>query len=122
MKVLIIDDEDLIRRIGVASLTQFGGMEVVTAANGPEGVRRAAETRPDLVLLDSLMPGMDGAATFAELRRHPATATTPVVFLTAQDRPSELERLHALGVAAVLTKPFDPVTLPGKLRAVLEGH
>jgi len=90
MKVLIIDDEDLIRRIGVASLTQFGGMEVVTAASGPEGLKRAAEARPDLVLLDSLMPGMDGAATFAELRRHPATATTPVVFLTAQDRPSEL--------------------------------
>jgi len=94
----------------------------VTAPSGLEGLRKAVETRPDLVLLDVLMPGMDGAATLRALRKLPATSAVPVVFLTAQDLPSELQRLYELGAAAVLTKPFDPVTLPGKLRAVLEGH
>lgn len=122
MRILIIDDEELIRRIGVISLGQLGGMEVMTAASGSEGLSKAAETRPDLVLLDVLMPGMDGEATLRALRAQPATAAIPIVFLTAHDLPSELQRLRALGPAAVLTKPFDPVTLPGKLRALLEGH
>jgi CheY-like chemotaxis protein len=122
VRILIIDDEDLIRRIGAASLDCIGGMEVVTAASGLEGLRKAVETRPDLVLLDVLMPGMDGEATLRQIRRHPATSRLPVVFLTAHDLPGELQRLHELGAAAVLTKPFDPVTLPGKLRALLEGH
>jgi len=122
MKVLIIDDEALIRRIGAVSLGQLGGMEVVTAASGSEGLSKAAETRPDIVLLDVLMPGMDGEATLHGLRSQTATTATPIVFLIGHDEPSELQRLQALGAAAVLTKPFDPVTLPGKLRAVLEGH
>lgn len=122
MRVLIIDDEDLIRRIGAVSLGRLGGMDVVTAANGREGVSKARETRPDLVLLDVLMPGMDGEATLAALRSQAETAATPVVFLTGHDQPSELQRLSALGAAAVLTKPFDPVSLPGKLRAVVEGN
>lgn len=67
MRILIIDDEDLIRRIGAVSLGQLGGMEVVTAASGSEGLSKAAQTRPDLVLLDVLMPGMDGETTMRAL-------------------------------------------------------
>jgi CheY-like chemotaxis protein len=121
MMVLIIDDENLIRRIGVACL-RHGGIEVMTAAGGFEGFRKAVDSKPDLVLLDHVMPGMDGEATLRALQRHRVTAGIPVVFLTAQDTPSELERLQALGAAAVMTKPFDPVTLPGTLRALVEAH
>jgi CheY-like chemotaxis protein len=121
MKVLIIDDEDDIRRIARLSLTKLGKMEVVEASSGLEGVRRAAEEKPDAILLDVMMPGLDGPGTLAALRSNPATAGIPVVFLTAKAMASEVERLKDLGAKAVLTKPFDPLALAGQVRAGLGG-
>lgn len=121
MKILVIDDEEDIRRITRLSLTKVGKMEVVDASGGPEGVRKAATERPDAILLDVMMPGLDGPATLSALRSNPATAEIPVVFLTAKAMASEVERLKGLGVRGVLTKPFDPMSLPVELRACLEG-
>jgi two-component system OmpR family response regulator len=122
MKVLLIEDEDDIRRIARLSLTRVGGMEVVDAASGIEGVRRAEEERPDAILLDVMMPGLDGPSTLAALRSNPNTAGIPVVFLTAKAMPTEMTRLRDLGARGVLTKPFDPLTLPAQLKAALEAR
>lgn len=120
MKILMIDDEADIRLIARVSLSRIGGMEVIEADNGAEGVRRAAQEKPDAILLDVMMPLMDGAATLSALRANAATAAIPVIFLTAKVLRSEIERLQALGVAGVLTKPFDPLTLPDQLRRILQ--
>ena len=122
MKVLIIDDDADIRSIARLSLSRLGGMEVVEAASGAEGVRKAQNEQPDVILLDMMMPVMDGSATLAALRSQPATAATPVIFLTAKAMRVEVERLRALGAAGVLIKPFDPRTLPGDVRALVESQ
>jgi len=120
MKILVIDDEADIRRIAILSLSRVGGMQVVEAGSGPDGVRKAEAERPDAILLDVMMPGMDGPATLAMLRAGEATSKIPVVFLTAKAMTTEIERLKALGAVAVLTKPFDPMKLPAEVKAALE--
>lgn len=119
MKVLVIDDESDIRRIAKLGLSRVGGMEVVEATGGLEGVRKAAEEKPDAILLDVMMPTLDGPSTLAALRSDPATAAIPVVFLTAKAMTAEVERLRGLGAAGVLTKPFDPMTLASDLRKLV---
>jgi|SRR3954466_3108352 two-component system OmpR family response regulator len=119
MKVLVVDDEPDIRRIARLGLSRVGGMEVVEASNGAEGLLRAKEDHPDAVLLDVMMPAVDGPTTLARLREDPATAAIPVVFLTAKAIAAEVDRLKSLGAAGVLTKPFDPMTLARDLRAAL---
>lgn len=119
MKVLVIDDEGDIRKIARLSLGRVGGMEVVEAESGAEGVRKAEAERPDAILLDVMMPGIDGPATLALLRAGEATSKIPVMFLTAKAMAAEIERLKALGAVAVLTKPFDPMTLPAAVRGAL---
>ena len=121
MKVLIVDDEDDIRRIAMLALVGVGGMEVAEASGGPEGIRRAREDRPDVILLDMMMPGMDGMATFRGLRGAPETSEIPVVFLTAKAMTAEVDRLKALGARGVLIKPFDPMTLPALLRRLVDA-
>ena len=122
MKVLIIDDEDDIRRIARLSLSRVGGMEVAEASSGTDGVRAAMEQSPDAILLDVMMPGLDGPRTLSALLARPETAAIPVVFLTAKAATSEIERLKTLGAKGVLTKPFDPMTLPARLREILEAR
>jgi CheY-like chemotaxis protein len=119
MKILIIDDDDDIRLIARLSLSRVGGMEVVDASGGLEGVRKAQEEKPDVILLDMMMPTMDGTQTLAALRAQPATATTPIIFLTAKAVGAEAERAAALGAAGILFKPFDPRTLSDEVRALL---
>jgi DNA-binding response OmpR family regulator len=120
MKVLIIDDDTDIRSIARLSLSHVGGMDVIEAASGVEGVRKAQEQKPDVILLDLMMPTMDGLETLAALRSQPATAMTPVIFLTAKAVADEVERMTALGAAGVLIKPFDPRTLSGDVRALVK--
>jgi DNA-binding response OmpR family regulator len=120
MKILIIDDDADIRLIAGLSLTRVGGMTVVEADGGASGLRKAREEHPDVILLDMMMPMMDGCATLAALRADPATATVPVIFLSCKVVGSEIERLKGLGAAGVLTKPFDPRTLAADVRAVVE--
>jgi CheY-like chemotaxis protein len=121
VRVLIIDDEADIRRVARLSLAKIGGMEVLDAAGGAEGTEKAAAEAPDAILLDVMMPGLDGPATLRVLRADPRTAGIPVVFLTAKAMPDEVARLLAMGVRGVLSKPFDPMTLPAQLRAALDS-
>jgi CheY-like chemotaxis protein len=121
MKVLVIDDEDDIRRIAMISLSGVGGMVVAEANGGLEGIRKAREERPDVILLDMMMPGLDGLATFQVLRGDPETSGIPVVFLTAKAMSAEVDRLRALGARGVLIKPFDPMALPGQLLGLVRS-
>ncbi len=118
-KILIIDDEDDIREVAALSLESVAGWEVIVAESGAQGVARAAEQKPDAILLDVMMPGMDGPATFRELRRNPATARIPVLLLTAKVQGSDQRRFADLGVEAVLFKPFDPLTLSQQISSAL---
>jgi CheY-like chemotaxis protein len=119
MKVLVIEDEPDLRLVVRLSLRERG-FTVLEAAGGADGLDLARTEQPDLVLLDVMMPGMDGQATFEALRADPATGTIPVVFLTAKAMPAELDRLRSLGAAAVLVKPFDPLALAGELEQVVK--
>ena len=119
MKVLVIDDEEDVRYVARLSLGRVGGMDVVEATNGADGIARARAERPDFILLDMMMPGMDGAATFRALRAVEETAHIPVVFLTAKAMASEVQRLKDLGARGVILKPFDPMTLADEIRAIL---
>jgi CheY-like chemotaxis protein len=117
--VLIVDDDDDIREVAQLSIELVAGWKVIAATSGVEGVSLAVAERPDAILLDVMMPGMDGPTTLDRLRSLAETQTIPVIFLTAKARASELERLAALAVAGVLSKPFDPVTLPGQIADLL---
>lgn len=119
MNVLLIDDDPDIRQIGHLSLHVVGGFDVIVAASGAAGVAQAQIQTPDVVLLDMMMPGMDGIATLAELRRLPAMQEIPIVFFTAKVQRTEKERLMALGAAGVIAKPFDPMTLAQDLKKLL---
>ena len=119
MKVLIIDDDSDTRELVQMSLA-LAQMETLTASSGADGVAKAAREHPDAILLDVMMPFMDGPATLRALRADPRTAEIPVVFLTASAMIAEVERLESLDVVGVLAKPFDPATLGGKVRAALE--
>jgi DNA-binding response OmpR family regulator len=120
MKILIIDDDADIRSIARLSLSRVGGMSVIEATSGVEGVRKAQDEKPDVILLDMMMPTMDGVETLSALRSQSATAMTPVIFLTAKGARHEVERMTPLGAAGVLIKPFDPRTLSRDVRAVLD--
>ena len=116
--VVVVDDEDDIREIAVLSLS-LQGWEAVPVSSGTEAVEAVASAGADAVLLDVMMPGQDGPATLAELHRDERTRHVPVVFLTAKTQARERAELQAMGAAAVLEKPFDPVRLADDLAAVL---
>ena len=118
-KVLIIDDEDDIREVAALSLESVAGWDVITASSGSQGLARAIEHQPDAILLDVMMPGMDGPTTFRELRKNPATAKIPVLLLTAKVQSSDQRRFADLGVESVLFKPFDPMTLADQIAGAL---
>ena len=118
-RILIIDDEEDNREVAALSLETVAGWEVVQASSGAQGVARAIEHKPDAILLDVMMPGMDGPTTFRELRKNPATAHIPVLLLTAKVQSTDQRRFADLGVEAVLFKPFDPLTLSTQIADAL---
>ncbi|MFB2921401.1 MULTISPECIES: response regulator [Aerosakkonema] len=118
-RILIIDDEDDIREIAQVSLETMGGWEVLTAASGDEGLAIASEQVLDAILLDVMMPDMDGPTIFQKLQANQATQHIPVVLLTAKVQAAEQRRFAQLGVKAVLTKPFDPMMLATQLAKAL---
>ncbi len=118
-RVLIIDDEDDIRHVAALSLETVAGWDVVLANSGAQGIETAARELPDAILLDVMMPAMDGPTTFQHLRANPATAAIPVLLLTAKVQSSDQRRFASLGVAGILFKPFDPLTLADQIAEVL---
>lgn len=118
-RILVIDDDDDIREVAQTSLELVGGHEVLTAASGGDGLASARAERPDAILLDVMMPGMDGPATLRRLRAEPATRAIPVVLLTAKVRADDRAFFAGLDVAGVISKPFDPVGLPTQVAATL---
>ena len=118
-RVLIIDDEDDIREVAALSLESVAGWDVLTASSGAQGLAMAAKEKPDAIVLDVMMPGMDGPTTVRELKKNPATAGIPVVLLTAKVQASDKKRFADLGVEAVLFKPFDPLKLSEQIAGVL---
>lgn len=118
-RILIIDDEDDIRQVAALSLEMVAGWQVVTAASGTEGMARASMEKPDAILLDVMMPGMDGPTTYLEMQKNPETAGIPVLLLTAKVQGQDQKRFAALGVASVLFKPFDPLSLAAQISEAL---
>ncbi len=118
-RVLVVDDDDAIREVAEVALGIVGGWDVVAASSGAECVRRASEVAPEAILLDVMMPGMDGPTTVEKLREDPATQDIPVILLTAKVQPSELRAWERLDLAGVIAKPFDPMTLAAKVAALL---
>lgn len=119
MKILYIDDEADIREVALMSLELDSDLEVRDAGSGAEGLALAAAWRPDLIMLDVMMPVMDGPTTLEKLRENPVTEAIPVVFITARAQPGEIARFEALGARGVIPKPFDPMTLAETVRSHL---
>jgi CheY-like chemotaxis protein len=120
-RVLLVDDAEDVRLIAQMSLERVGGWTVVPVVSGEQALRAAADDGPfDAVLLDVMMPGMDGPTTLEQLRAHGLSSRVKVVFLTAKAQTAELRRLRALGTAGVIAKPFDPLALPHELTRLLE--
>lgn len=122
MKALMIDDDDDIRKVGRLSLQAVGKFDAVFASSGQEGIDLARRELPDVILLDVMMPGMDGPTVLVAMRSIPELRTTPVVFLTAKVQRSEVDQYLRAGAIGVIQKPFDPMTLPDEIRRLLQAR
>ncbi|MBL1178439.1 response regulator [Pantanalinema sp. GBBB05] len=118
-RILIIDDEPDIREATQVCLEIAKGWEVITASSSAEGLAKALAEQPDAVLLDIMMPDIDGLATFERLQSNPATQHIPVILLTAQAQAVDRRHFTQLAIAAVIIKPYDPLTLAEEIAAVL---
>jgi len=118
-KALIIDDEPDIREIAEMALSLDPAFEVRTAASGEAALAVLADWRADVALLDVMMPGMDGPTLLGHIRKMPTLARLPVIFITARAQQSELQTFATLDAIGVIAKPFDPVTLAARVRALI---
>jgi CheY-like chemotaxis protein len=118
-RILYVDDEDDIREVARISLELEPEFEVRTCASGRQALNEAASWQPDLILLDVMMPEMDGPETLQRLVASPDTTSIPVVFITARTQAHEVQRYLALGAAGTIAKPFDPMALAGDVRKLL---
>ena len=117
-RILYAEDEPDIQVVARLALERMGGFEVLICSNGVEVLEKVGDFAPELILLDVMMPGMDGPSTLQKLRAHAATADLPVIFLTAKVQPSEVVQYQAMGALDVIAKPFDPMTLASQVRAI----
>ena len=116
-RILLVDDDNDVRRLAAMALSRVGGHQVTSASSGAECLSALRSELPDVVVLDVMMPGMDGPTTLEAIRDDPATRQVPVVFLTAGvvDLGADMDRLKALSVSGILNKPFDPLQLSRQL-------
>jgi len=118
LRLLLAEDEPDVQLIARLSLKR-GGFQVITVNNGIEALARVATDRPDVILLDWMMPDMDGFETCKRLKADPGTKDIPVIFLTAKVQESEVAKALALGAAGCIGKPFDALTLGSQVRTIL---
>ena len=119
-KILLAEDEEDIRKVAQISLQFRGGWEVLLATNGEECLVKAASDRPDLILLDCMMPKLDGYETCRRLKLDPSLRDIPVIFLTAKAQESEVKKGLSLGAVGYLIKPFNPMSLAAEIKQILE--
>ena len=119
--ILYVDDEPDIREVVQMSLSLVEGLDVQVCESGERALQWMPQLQPDLVLLDVMMPGMDGPSTLQKMRTIPTLAKIPVVFMTAKAMPQEVARFRELGAVSVIAKPFDPIQLGNQVVAVWEG-
>jgi CheY-like chemotaxis protein len=118
-RILFIDDEEDIQALARLSLQLEAGWDLLTASSGQEGISIAEIERPDAILLDVMMPDMDGLATLKKLQTNPKVNQIPVIFLTAKAQAADRRRFYAAGVQGVITKPFDTLTLASQIAGFL---
>ena len=117
-RILYVEDDADIREIAQLALEIVGGFEVLLCACGEQALLQAPAFAPQLILLDVMMPGMDGPSTLLALRQHPELAHIPIAFMTAKIQPQEIAYYRSLGALDVIAKPFDPIKLPEQVRAI----
>jgi two-component system OmpR family response regulator len=115
-RILCVEDEPDIQAIARLALEQVGGFTVEVCGSGQDALELAATFEPDLILLDVMMPDLDGPSTLQALRQRTETAATPVIFMTAKVQPHEVAQYKEMGALDVIAKPFDPMTLPDQIR------
>jgi CheY-like chemotaxis protein len=118
-RLLIIDDEEAIRTVVKFGISLTAGWEVLSASNGRMGIETAERELPDAILLDVMMPEMDGIATFKALQANPITAKIPAIFLTAKAQTAERRQFSDLGVSGTISKPFNSLDLPDRIAKIL---
>jgi two-component system, OmpR family, response regulator len=118
--VLYVEDDPDIQMVAQMALGAVGGLRLCTCSSGKEALAAAAGCTPDLLLLDVMMPGMDGPTLLAALRKLPSTAAAPVIFMTAKVQAAEVAHYRSLGALGVIAKPFDPMQLAQQVRALWE--
>jgi CheY-like chemotaxis protein len=121
-KVMIVDDDDDVRAVTALAASKIGGWDVVSVASGEAAIEQSRGERPDVILLDVMMPSMDGPATMARLREDPVTADTPIIFLTAKVQQHEVVAYLALGAQGVIRKPFDVTQLPSEIQRIVDSN
>lgn len=121
MKILLVDDDPDVRKLAKFTLEVIGKHQTVMASSALEGIALATSEQPELILLDLMMPGMDGLAALAELRQNPALASIPVILMTASVHRFESNNYKDLGAAGVITKPFEPMSLTGEIQRIVDG-
>lgn len=120
LRILLIEDDPDIQKMVQLSLKYQGGHQVSVASGGAEGLAKAEAESPDLILLDVMMPEMDGYETCRRLKAQPGTRHIPVIFLSARAQHSEIQKGKDLGAIGYLVKPFDPMALSGQLEALMQ--
>jgi CheY-like chemotaxis protein len=119
-RILLIDDEKSISLVIQLSLSQLANWVVLTADSSAEGLRQAQAEKPDAILLDLMMPGMDGFTVLKKLKENPETADIPVILLTAKVQPGGFNPSDEQPLSGILTKPFDPLTLADQITEILD--
>ncbi len=120
--ILYVEDDPDIQAIAMMSLETVGGFGVQAVDGGPQALEIAGKQMPGLLILDVMMPGMDGPATLDAIRKLPGGPEVPVIFMTAKVQQSEVASLQKPGVIGVIPKPFDPMTLPETVRSIWNKH
>ena len=121
-RIFYVEDEIDIQTVAKLALEATGGFSVGVCSSGEKALTEAPAFGPDIIILDVMMPGMDGPSTLKALRRNPETTDIPVIFMTAKAQQHEIAEFKRLGAVDVIAKPFDPMTLAQTVRAIWSRH